>query len=570
MLTELRVRDLGVIADLTLELGPGMTALTGETGAGKTLVVEAIGLLLGARADPVLVRPGRPEATVEARFTGADAVALDTTGDDPDDRMDERVDDELIVARTVPARGRSRAYLDGRMTPVLALAEAGRRLVDLHGQHAQQSLLHPEVQRAALDAFGAMDHSDVIAARRALRDVEAALAGLGGDARARVRELDLLRFQVAELDAARLDDPLEDDRLAAEEDLLADATAHREAASAGHHTLAGDGGAIDHLAAALSLVGGRVPLATVAGRLEAIAADLADTASELRQTAESLEDDPERLAEVGARRQLLRDLRRKYGDELADVIAFADQARARLDELSSYEERAARLDGERRAALAVLAHAEAALGAARRAAAPRLAGAIEGQLRRLAIPRARFHVEVGDDPAGERITWLLSANAGEPALPLTKVASGGELARTMLAARLVLSQANGGREVPADGRTLVFDEVDAGIGGEAAVAVGRALAELSRHHQVLVVTHLPQVAAFADCQIAVKKEERQGRTVARAEALGPDQRVVELSRMLSGQPDSATARLHAEELLAFAGAGTGAGVPAPPRRRRRP
>jgi DNA repair protein RecN (Recombination protein N) len=228
-------------------------------------------------------------------------------------------------------------------------------------------------------------------------------------------------------------------------------------------------------------------------------------------------------------------------------MAFAEQARSRLDELASYEERAAALERDRTEALGLLARAEALLGRARRAAGPRLAAVVEEQLRRLAMPKARFEVRLGDDPAAEEVTWLLGANAGEPLLSLAKVASGGELARTMLAVRLVLSQTAG-----ADGRTLVFDEVDAGIGGEAAVAVGQALADLGRGQQVLVVTHLAQVAAFADHQVAVRKEEIEGRTVARVEPLGREARVVEVARMLSGQPDSATGRRHAKELLSLA------------------
>jgi DNA repair protein RecN (Recombination protein N) len=542
MLAELRVRDLGVIAEVTLVLGPGMTALTGETGAGKTLLVEAIELLLGGRADQILVRPGASETIVEGRFTSAD--------------HDEGRSDELVLARILPAAGRSRAYLDGRMAPLAALTQEGERLVDLHGQHSHQSLLTPSTQRAALDAFGRIGHDDVIAARRRVRQVDDALAALGGDARARARESDLLRFQVAELDAAQLDRMDEELELAAEEDCLADATAHREAASAAHQAIAGDGEVIDRLGDAVGLLGnpgpGPGPLVEHLERLRALSAELADVATELRLTAETLEDDPARLSWVRARRQLLRELRRKYGDQLGDVMAFAEQARTRLDELASSEVRAAALDRDRTEALAVLAQAEDSLGRARRAAAPRLAGAVEGQLRRLAMPRAAFEVEVGAGPAGEQVTWLLGANAGEPPLALTKVASGGELARTMLAVRLVLSQAE-----RADGRTLVFDEVDAGIGGEAAVAVGRALADLGRHQQVLVVTHLPQVAAFADHQVAVRKEEVEGRTVARVEALDTEARVVEVTRMLSGQPESLTGRRHAEELLSLAGTASG-------------
>ena len=548
MLVELHVRDLGVIADLGLVLGPGMTALTGETGAGKTLLVDAIELLLGGRGDPVLVRPGATEAAVEGRFHAQ--------GDDA----------ELILARTVPASGRTRAYVDGRMATVAELSVAGEGLADLHGQHDHQSLLRPAMQRAGLDAFAAVDHGPRQAAERQLAGITDALGALGGDDRARARELDLLRFQADELERAALEDPDEEEHLASAEDRLADATAHREGAAAAAEALTGEGGVVDATGVAVAALAGRQPFTGPHQRLRALAAEAADVAAELRAAAESLEDDPERLSEVRARRALLRDLRRKYGETLPDVLDFARRAAARLEELSGSEQRAAALQVELAQAEQAVAEAEAAVGHARRAAAPELATAVERQLHRLAMPRARFEVRVGEGRAGDEVTWLLGANPGEPVLPLTKVASGGELARTMLAVRLVLGGASGrdgasaqtreGESAGQDAlsRTLVFDEVDAGVGGEAAVAVGRALAELTRHHQVLVVTHLPQVAAFAHHQIAVRKHEQDGRTVATVEHLDREARVVELARMLSGRPGSATARRHAEELLAAAGA----------------
>jgi DNA repair protein RecN (Recombination protein N) len=278
-------------------------------------------------------------------------------------------------------------------------------------------------------------------------------------------------------------------------------------------------------------------------RLRAVAAEVAEAAADLRATVEAITVDPERLEEVRARRRLLAELRRKYGERLSDVLEYAGEARSRLSELEGHAERVAALEAERARAGAAVSEAAAAVGRARRAAAPVLAEAVERNLRSLAMPRARFEVVVGDDDPGDDVSFLLGANSGEVALPLVKVASGGELARACLAARLVLTEAP---------PTLVFDEVDAGVGGQAALAVGRSLAELAGEHQVLVVTHLPQVAAFADHQVAVTKEERGGRTVARAQSLDGHGRVVELSRMLSGQPASSTAHGHAEELLATA------------------
>ena len=531
MLVELHVRDLGVIESATVEPDEAMTALTGETGAGKTLLVEALELLLGGRADPELVRPGAAEALVEGRFVVGD--------------------DEVILARAVPASGRSRAWVDGRMAPLTALAEVGRGLVDLHGQHAHQSLLDAGAQRRALDAFGRVDVATLRAARARRRAIEEELASLGGDERARAREVDLLRYQIDEIDAAHIAGPDEDEVLAEEEERLAEMAAHLEAAAGALVALDAEDGAVDRIGAARAVLDARRPLEALAGRLAVLQAEAADVASELRRVVETWEDDPARLAEIRLRRQLLHDLGRKYGDGSGAVLAFAEDARLRLAALASLDARAAALEAERDAAVEAEVAAAAAVGTGRRLAAPRLASAVEERLRVLAMPQARVEVTVGDDDPGDDVAFLLGANAGENVLPLAKVASGGELARAMLALRLVLTDA------PA---TIVFDEVDAGVGGEAAVAVGRALAELSGRHQVLVVTHLAQVAAFADRQLGVRKEVHGDRTVAAVRPLQGDERVVELARMLSGRPDSATARRHAEELLAGAGDGPVTGV----------
>ncbi|MBO0693130.1 MAG: AAA family ATPase, partial [Acidimicrobiaceae bacterium] len=349
MLTELSVRQLGVIDDVTLTLGPGMTALTGETGAGKTLVVEAIELLLGGRADPALVRSGAREAVVAGRFVD-DGDALD--GDD------------LVLARVIPAEGRSRAYVGDQMASLGMLGEAGRARVDLHGQHTQQSLLAPSVQRAALDHSGGIDLAPLLAAGARQRAVEQARVELGGDARSRARELDLLRFQLEELDGARLDDPEEDAGLADEEERLGDAETLRRAVLATHEALTGDGGVLDQLGTAVAGLGGRRPVAALHDRLRALEAELADVASDSRALAEGLEDDPALLEAVSARRHLLHDLRRKYGETLADVIAFRDEARRRVADLESWEERAAKLDAEAAAASEAVRGAQAALGRA--------------------------------------------------------------------------------------------------------------------------------------------------------------------------------------------------------------
>ena len=551
MILELAVRDLGVIAELRLVLGPGMTALTGETGAGKTLVVDAIELLVGGRADPVLVRAGADEAWVEGRFvvnTGGAGGEADGSDDGAGD-----AGDEIVLARAIPRSGRSRAYIDGRLATAGELAAVGAELVDLHGQHAHQSLLHAAAQRDALDRFGPVDLGPLQAARHVRRAILDELSGLGGDERARARELDILRYQVSDIDAAAITGPDEDAELERLEDALADATAHREAATGAVVLLSGDGvgdvpdaavSAADAVGSALSLVSGRTPLGGAEARLRALAAELSDLAGELRAAGEAIDEDPERLALVRERRQLLHDLRRKYGETLADVQVEGDRLRARLAELEDHDRRAAELDARLTAAHAAEAEAAAKVAAARRDAAPLLAAEVQTHLAELALPKAQVEVVVrGDDPADD-VELRLAANPGTPPLPLAKVASGGELARTMLALRLVLSAAP---------PTLVFDEVDAGIGGAAAVAVGRSLARLAAQpHQVLVVTHLPQVAAYADAQVQVTKQSDESTTVARASALDHPERVIELSRMLSGQPDSDAARVHAAELLATA------------------
>ena len=553
-LVELRVRNLGVIDDVTVALGPGMTALTGETGAGKTLLVEALSLLLGARADPSVVRAGTDEAVVEGRFVvppghrpfGSAPVADPDDdrpgGSEPDDRTGPDGGTEVTLARSVPGTGRSRAWVDGRMATIGTLAEAAGALIELHGQHEHQALVRPDAQRRALDAFGQVDLTGYAASRLQLRRLVDESETLGGDARERARQVDLLRYQIGEIDGAGIEDADEDERLEAEEDRLSEVAAHRQAAAAVLTAVSGAEGtsALDRLAEASTALDGRLPLADPDARVRSAMAELSDLASELRSVVETWEDDPERLEELRRRRQLLHQLRRKYGDSLDDVLAFADEARLRLAAAEGEEQRAQALDLEIESARTVVARRGEEVAAARRKAAPPLAERIESTLRRLAMPSARFEIAVDGDGPADQVGFLLGANPGEPLMPLASSASGGELARTMLAIRLAVSDAPG---------VMVFDEVDAGVGGEAALAVGSALAGLAGHGQVLVVTHLAQVAAQADHQIEVRKAEDSGRTRSEVTPLDGEGRVVELSRMLSGHPDSASARRHARELL---------------------
>jgi DNA repair protein RecN (Recombination protein N) len=523
MLVELHVRNLGVIADLELHLGAGMTAVTGETGAGKTLVVDAIELLVGGRAEAGMVRTGEDEAIIEGRFVVGEH--------------------ETVLRRVVSAQGRSRAYVDGAMATVGELATLGASLVDLHGQHAHQSLLRPAAQRDALDVFAGIDLAPLKEARAAVAAVRARLEELGGDPRERAREADLLAFQVDEISRAELDDADEEVTLEALEDRLANAAALREIAALAYGHLQDDDGATDRVRATLAALGHHATFEEAAGRLLGLVAELEDVAAELRTTGESIEDDPEALAGVRARRQLLIELRRKYGETLTDVMRFGEDAAARLAELQGRDAEAAALMAQLESALRHERAAAQAVAEQRRGEAAPAASAIEQHLHQLALPRAALAISVDGEAPADDVAFVFAANPGEQALPLQKVASGGELARVMLALRLVLTSGP---------PTMVFDEVDAGIGGEAAVAVGHALAALGAERQVLVVTHLPQVAASADAQVQVVKQDAGDRVVASATRLDDSDRVVELSRMLAGDSDSAAARKHAKELLASA------------------
>jgi DNA repair protein RecN (Recombination protein N) len=537
VLTDLRVRDLGVIEDVILTFGAGMTALSGETGAGKTLLVEALELVLGGRAHTGLVRAGAEEAIVEARFL---------VGDGGDER-------EVILARSVPAEGRSRAWIDGRMAPVSALAAAAAAMVEIHGQHEHRALVTPAAQRHVLDAFAGTDLARVQALRRRLRELDDAQGALGGDAQQRAREADVLRYQVEEIAAARVEDPAEEAALRLEEERLADVGAYRDAALAALELLDpsdGEGGALEELGRVAATLGGREAFDAPRGRVAEAAVELSDVARALRDEIEGAEDDPQRLAEVQERRRLLAELRRKYGEDLNAVMAYATEAAARLALLEDAEGEAARLQAERERLQAELAEAEAEVRAVRARAAGQFARQVEERLATLAMGGARLEVHVARDGTGEPVELALGANVGEPLQPLARSASGGELARAMLAIRLV---SLGGPQ------TMVFDEVDAGVGGAAALALGDALHEVARDRQVLVVTHLAQVASRADAQVRVEKHEVRGRTVTRAAAIDGEERVTELSRMLSGHPGSDAARAHARELLGVGGGDGAAG-----------
>ncbi|MEU8684703.1 DNA repair protein RecN [Streptomyces sp. NPDC048611] len=575
----MRIRSLGVIDDAVVELSPGFTAVTGETGAGKTMVVTSLGLLLGGRADPALVRIGAKSAVVEGRIgvrpQAPAAIRAEEAGAELDDGA-------LLISRTLSAEGRSRAHVGGRSVPVGLLAELADDLVAVHGQTDQQGLLRPARQRQALDRYAgdtvAVPLAKYTGAHRRLRAVTTELDELTTRARERSQEADLLRFGLDEIAAAE-PQPGEDTELAAEAERLGHAEALASGATLAHAALAGnpeDPEGVD----ATTLVAGAHraleavrshdrELAGLADRIGEIGILVADVAGELASYADGLDADPLRLAAVEERRAALNQLTRKYGQDIAEVLAWAEENAARLDELDGDDDRIGELAAERDALRAELGELAQTLTDARTDSAQRFAEAVTAELAELAMPHARVTVEIrqtelAEDadgievdgrtvaygPAGaDEVELLLAPHPGAPPRPIAKGASGGELSRVMLAVEVVFA---GSDPVP----TYLFDEVDAGVGGKAAVEVGRRLARLAKSAQVVVVTHLPQVAAFADRQLLVAKTNDGSVTRSGVTVLEGEERVRELSRMLAGQEDSETARAHAEELLETARTGT--------------
>ncbi|MER7818140.1 DNA repair protein RecN [Streptomyces sp. NPDC096153] len=568
----MRIRSLGVIDDAVVELSPGFTAVTGETGAGKTMVVTSLGLLLGGRADPALVRIGAKSAVVEGRVTVPADASVAVRAEEAGAELD---DGALLISRTISAEGRSRAHLGGRSVPVGMLTELADELVAVHGQTDQQGLLKAARQRQALDRYAgdavAGPHAKYVAAYRRLKAVSAELAELTTRARERAQEADLLRFGLNEVAAV---EPRagEDVELAAEAERLGHAEAVASAASVARAALAGDPEDPEGVDATTLVAGaGRAldavrahdpALAALADRMGEISILLGDVAGELAGYADDLDADPLRLAAVEERRAALGALTRKYGEDVNAVLAWAEEGAGRLTELEGDDDRIGELTAERDALRAELSGLAQALTDARTAAAARFAEAVTAELAHLAMPHARVTIAIRqtDDPEGvevngrtvaytssgaDEVELLLAPHPGAQPRPIAKGASGGELSRVMLAVEVVFA---GTDPVP----TYLFDEVDAGVGGKAAVEIGRRLAKLARTAQVVVVTHLPQVAAFADRQLLVEKTNDGSVTRSGVTVLEGEDRVRELSRMLAGQEDSETARAHAEELLATA------------------
>ena len=555
MLTEISVENVALIEEATLELSPGLNAITGETGAGKTLLATALQMLLGGRARSDTVRAGASKASVEGTFvlpqeTGP-ALLTDALGD-----LAEEVEGEdgLVLRRTLTEEGRSRCYVGGVSVPVRALASLGERLVSYHSQREQTRLTEPAEQLAILDDF--LDESAARAkgehaalwhaVERDRRELQEILAS----SEARLREVDFLRFQVSELESAGYDAE-EISELKRERERLRNVTDILQAAAAATVALsAEDGvGAIDAVARATSELETASRhdegLITLLQRLGGLSAELEDLLYELRSYVDELEADPGRLETVEDRLAAMRTLERKYGN----VEGYLEESRTRLSRLENLDEETAQLDGRLAEGKRRLAELAASISAGRRKAAEMLSEKVQENLGDLNLGKTTFRAElvpVEPGPSGaERVEFAIRPNPGEPELPVRRYASGGELSRIMLAIRLA-------QERVEPGATYVFDEVDAGIGGETATAVGAKLRVLGERNQVLTITHLPQIASEAASHVVVAKEESDGRTITRITRVEGEARLKEMARMLSGRVDQASLA-HASELLVGGG-----------------
>ena len=563
MLEEVRISSLGVIDEAVLELSSGFTALTGETGAGKTMVVTALGLLFGGKADPARVRPGAGRASVEGRLLVPERIAreVEDAGGDLDDDGSA-----LVLSRTVSAEGRSRAFAGGRSVPVSLLQVLADDLVAVHGQADQRQLLKPGWPRDALDRYGGPELGAVFNDYRRVynqhREVAAELEGLKAALRERETEAEMLRRGLADVEGVA-PEAGEDVALAADEARLANADALHAAASVAHEALAGETDSADAVSllgmASRSLEAVRTHdpvLAGLADRVSEASYLVSDVAGELASYLQAVDFDPARLAAAQERRASLTRLAKLYGGVQADVagvLDWAKQASARLLELDGDDERVVALAATEEALKAQVVDLAAKLTGLRQACSARFAAEVTEELAALAMPHARLAAVIvplddGPGPHGaDEVSFQLAPHPGAPPLPLHKGASGGELSRVMLAIEVVFAGAD---PLP----TFVFDEVDAGVGGKAAVEIGRRLARLARSSPVIVVTHLPQVAAFADNHLVVQKSVDGLVTSSGVVRLDQAGRIRELSRMLGGLEDSEFGQAHAEELLALASA----------------
>lgn len=545
MLIELRIRNFAIIEEAALTFGPGLNVLSGETGAGKTIIMTALGLLLGNRASPDLIRTGAKEAVVEGVFE----IEGETPAPDAAEWLNEENPRELIVRRVIAESGRTRVTLNDHLATVQALARIGTSLVQIYGQHEQQALLQRDQHLTILDRHAGLDDAlvqySLLYGR--VRELDTRRAALEKRERERADLLEVARFRAQELERAELVEG-EDETLAAERILLVNATKLAETADAIEQSLyAGDTAVVDVVAKSEARL---TEAAMLDPRLKepmellgAARANLEEVAHAIRAYAARLEADPARLEQVEARTNELIRLKRKYGGTLGSAITALERSRAEIAELEAISESRAAMEGEFARALAALSGAAQKLSQRRIQSGGELARRMNAELKTLGMrsavfePRfARLPPEAGsltDDglalgPSGcDAVEFYLVPNAGQAALPLARIASGGELSRLMLALKRLEAQRRGIA-------TLIFDEVDAGIGGAVAEIVGRKLKQLARFHQILCVTHLAQIAAFGDGHFLVEKEERRGVTRSRVRALEPRDRPAEIARMLGG------------------------------------
>jgi DNA repair protein RecN (Recombination protein N) len=560
LIETLRIENLAIVESEEIEFGPGLNVLTGETGAGKSIVLGALSLLAGSRASPQVVCEGRDEAVVEAVFRTDHLPELESRLEALDLVADEH---ELVVQRSVQRGGRSRARVAGRLIPASVLAELFSGRIEISSQHDSQSLLRTEFHGRLLDAAGGLLplRGAVAEGHAKLRALDEELAELRAAEMERERRRDFLSFQLGEIDDAQLDAD-ECAALRTERSRLAHAERLREETSAALTLLAGDLGApedsntadlvseaIRHLEGIEALDPQLEPLLAA---LRTAREELREAATDLERYAAGIEADPARLGALDERLAQIETLQRKYGGSIEAVLGFRDEAAAELERLEGASERAQAIDALRAEQAKQLEADAERLSKGRRKAGRRLGTAVETALRDLAMPQARFEVAlepvaaVEGAPCGpggfESPEFRFSASAGGELLPLRRAASGGELSRTFLAIKSAIREADAGM-------VLVFDEVDAGIGGRTADRVGRSLAELAGVHQILCITHLPQIAAYASAHFRVEKCEVEGRPSARLLRVEGDDRIEEIARMAGGEEVGESTRRHARELI---------------------
>ena len=565
MLLELDIENYAVVDKLRMRFDRGLNLLTGETGSGKSIVVDALSFLLGARATADVIRPGHKQARISGVFEIGDSPELQEFLETTPLELDEG---EVIVDREVLESGKSRAYVNGRVVTLAALRELAPLLGDIHGQHEQQNLFAARAQLNMLDAFAKTAElaTEVAASFGTWRDCGKRLGELRGNEQEKLRLLDLYTFQHREIEDAKLA-PDEEAKLERDRLLLGDLEQVQQAAASAYDRIYDSSvSAAAQLKAARRAVEDLVQYESffqaIAETLDSCQANIEDAAFELRGYLDRLEPNPGRLSEIEDRLDLIHRLKRKYGGTLEEVLRFGADAGNRLDELRCSDAAIAQVEKEQQKAAEDYRQHSAKLSQRRRAAADELGQRVERELAELAMERARFQIAFEPAKTGaaswsaqgvDRIRFLVSANPGQPPRPLAQVASGGELSRITLALKTCLTPDAGGEDPTP--RTLVFDEIDSGVGGRVAEALGRRLEGLSSSNQVLCVTHLPQVAGFATAHFFVDKHEQDGQTVASVERLSEKQRIAELARMLSGETITTAALRHAKEILKSSVAG---------------